>query len=139
MPSPPEIAFSGVSASRDGFTLALKNATFTAPAGGVTLLVGASGSGKSTALRLVNGLDAAPTAGAVTVGGVALSAADARRATALVAQDTALFDDTVLYNAKYGNVLAPLDAAVAALAAAGAAHLDPRQRVGERRRPTTGA
>ena len=139
VPSPPEIAFSGVSASRDGFTLALKNATFTAPAGGVTLLVGASGSGKSTALRLVNGLDAAPTAGAVTVGGVALSAADARRATALVAQDTALFDDTVLYNAKYGNVLAPLDAAVAALAAAGAAHLDPRQRVGERRRPTTGA
>ena len=132
VPSPPEIAFSGVSASRDGFTLALKNATFTAPAGGVTLLVGASGSGKSTALRLVNGLDAAPTAGAVTVGGVALSAADARRATALVAQDTALFDDTVLYNAKYGNVLAPLDAAVAALAAAGAAHLDPRQRVGER-------
>ncbi|KAH8070607.1 heme-transporting ATPase [Aureococcus anophagefferens] len=139
VPSPPEIAFSGVSASRDGFTLALKNATFTAPAGGVTLLVGASGSGKSTALRLVNGLDAAPTAGAVTVGGLALSAADARRATALVAQDTALFDDTVLYNAKYGNVLAPLDAAVAALAAAGAAHLDPRQRVGERRRPTTGA
>ncbi|EGB02819.1 hypothetical protein AURANDRAFT_68536 [Aureococcus anophagefferens] len=134
VPSPPEIAFSGVSASRDGFTLALKNATFTAPAGGVTLLVGASGSGKSTALRLVNGLDAAPTAGAVTVGGLALSAADARRATALVAQDTALFDDTVLYNAKYGNVLAPLDAAVAALAAAGAAHLDPRQRVGERRR-----
>ena len=132
VPSPPEVAFAGVSASRDGFTLALKNATFTAPAGGVTLLVGASGSGKSTALRLVNGLDAAPTAGAVTVGGLALSAADARRATALVAQDTALFDDTVLYNAKYGNVLAPLDAAVAALAAAGAAHLDPRQRVGER-------
>ncbi|KAH8050509.1 heme-transporting ATPase [Aureococcus anophagefferens] len=69
---------SGVSASRDGFTLALKNATFTARRRRHALVV-ASGSGKSTALRLVNGLDAAPTAGAVTVGGIALSAADARR------------------------------------------------------------
>jgi len=50
--APPEIRFDRVSASRDGGrTLSLDGASFTAPAGGVTVLVGASGSGKTTAFR----------------------------------------------------------------------------------------
>jgi ABC-2 type transport system ATP-binding protein len=47
--------------------------------GHVTGFLGPNGAGKSTTMRLILGLDA-PTAGAVTVGGVALTDPDAVRA-----------------------------------------------------------
>ena len=70
---PPSISFESVSARRDGEIPALDNASFEAPAGRVTVLCGASGSGKSTALRLLSGLDS------VTEGLVKMDGARARR------------------------------------------------------------
>ena len=137
--APPDVVFDAVWASRDGgATAALRGASFEARAGETTALVGASGSGKTTALRLVAGLDA-PTAGAVRVGGAARPPAAARAATALVPQSGGLFDDTALYNVRYGDPAATEAAARAALAAVSAGGVSPDRRVaalsgGERQR-----
>ena len=83
--TPPSVSFENVTASRDGGkTWALKGASFHAPANRTTVLVGASGSGKSTALRLVAQLDAPPTSGAVLVDGQRLADPKAARALASV-------------------------------------------------------
>ena len=52
--TPPEVRFDGVSYRYPNASApALVHVSFVAPAGGTTVLVGASGSGKSTALRLL--------------------------------------------------------------------------------------
>lgn len=50
-----------------GDTSALKDVSFTVPAGSITAIIGPSGSGKTTLLRLLAGLDS-PDAGAVSIG-----------------------------------------------------------------------
>jgi ATP-binding cassette subfamily B (MDR/TAP) protein 6 len=84
---------------------ALKGISFVAAGGKTTSLVGSTGSGKSTILRLlVRFYD--PTSGSVSIGGQPLSAitlASLRKTISVVPQDTVLLNDTIWYNIKYGN------------------------------------
>lgn len=105
----PEIRFADVWSSRNGGrSYALKGASFVAPAGRCTCLVGSSGSGKSTALRLCALLDGAPVSGSVTAWGLELATQldvdDLRRRLALVPQSTDLFDASSIYNIRYGDL-----------------------------------
>ena len=61
-----------------GEVRALRDVTAEIPAGGVSVVVGPSGSGKSSLLRLVAALDW-PTAGSIEVAGVEIGRAGARR------------------------------------------------------------
>ena len=118
------LAFREVAFRHGARTLGLSDVTFDVPPGTTTALVGPSGAGKTTivrlALRLVD-----PAAGAVTLDGVDLrdlSRADLRRATALVPQEVALFNDTLGANIAFACPGA-MDAEI--LAAAEAAELGP--------------
>lgn len=102
---------------------ALRGVSFRAPAGQVTALVGASGSGKTTAMNLVPRLYDA-TGGRVLIGGRDVrdvSIESLRRHIALVSQDITIFDDTVSANIAYGT---PGASAVDIEAAARAAAAD---------------
>jgi len=75
------------------------------PAGRTVAIVGASGSGKSSLVRLLLRLDR-PQAGTIVLGGRAidtLSARDARRLIAVVPQDAMLFNQTVAFNIGIGK------------------------------------
>jgi ATP-binding cassette subfamily B protein len=118
------LAFREVAFRHGARTLGLSDVTFDVPPGTTTALVGPSGAGKTTivrlALRLVD-----PAAGAVTLDGVDLrdlSRADLRRATALVPQEVALFNDTLGANIAFARPGA-MEAEI--LAAAEAAELGP--------------
>lgn len=102
----PAIVFDNVSfgyGRDDGY--ALDGVSFTADAGKVTALVGASGSGKTTAMNLVPRFYDV-TGGTVKVGGFDVrdvTMASLRRHMALVSQDITIFDDTVRANIAYGR------------------------------------
>ena len=105
-----ELAFDGVGlryARGDGS--ALEDVSFRAAPGTVTAIVGRSGSGKTSLVRLVPRFYE-PTSGRITLDGVPLSEyplADLRRQIALVGQRVALFDDTVSANISYGIDASP--------------------------------
>jgi ABC-type transport system involved in Fe-S cluster assembly fused permease/ATPase subunit len=95
-----EVTFDAVSFRHSARVEGLRDVSFTAPAGSTVALVGPSGAGKTTlvrlALRLVD-----PQAGRVLIDGQDLKAvrqASVRRAVALVPQDVALFNDTLEVN-----------------------------------------
>lgn len=114
-PGAPEIRFEGVSFTYPDRPV-LKNLSFTAEAGKVTALVGASGAGKSTVFQLIAAL-AEPQAGRILIGGVdvqEMSLADQRALLASVTQDSALFDETLRENLLLGRA----DVGEARLAAA---------------------
>ena len=97
----------------------LRGVTFTAKAGGMTALVGASGAGKSTVFHLLTGM-AEPTSGEICLNGVdiaSLSLPDLRAQFAVVSQDAMLFDETIRENVTLGRDL-PADRLAAALDAA---------------------
>ncbi|MCA2010845.1 ABC transporter ATP-binding protein/permease [Cereibacter sphaeroides] len=82
----------------------LRNLSFTAEAGKTTALVGASGAGKSTVFLLLTRL-ADPQSGQITVGGSPIARMDLaglRRLYSVVAQDSALFDETLRDNVVMG-------------------------------------
>jgi ATP-binding cassette subfamily B protein len=83
----------------------LEDIDFTAAPGSTVALVGPSGAGKTTIARLaLRLLD--PRDGRVLLDGIDLrdlSHAELRRATALVPQDVALFNDTLLANIAFGD------------------------------------
>jgi ATP-binding cassette, subfamily B, bacterial IrtB/YbtQ len=84
---------------------ALKNVSFTIPAGKLTALVGPSGSGKTTITKMIMRY-ADPQAGAVKIGGTDLthiSQEDLMKNVSVVFQDVYLFDDTILNNIRMGN------------------------------------
>ena len=86
----------------------LSDISFTARPGTVTAIVGRSGSGKTSLVRLVPRFYE-PTAGSITLDGVPLDdyrLADLRRQIALVGQKVMLFDDSIGTNIAYG---APAD------------------------------
>jgi ATP-binding cassette subfamily B (MDR/TAP) protein 6 len=83
----------------------LRGVSFKAPAGGTTALVGATGSGKSSLLRLLLRFYD-PQEGCVIIGGQdirSVTQASLRSAIAVVPQDTVLFNDTIKYNIRYGK------------------------------------
>lgn len=90
------VRIAGLTLTAGGRTL-LENADLTVPRGGLVLLVGASGSGKSVTLSLLLGLFR-PGSGVETTGDVSVLGVDPRVAgppprTGVVFQDFALFDD----------------------------------------------
>jgi len=101
----------------------LKGVSITLPARQITALVGASGSGKTTAADLLMGL-LRPSAGAVRVDGVAITYANCRAWRARVAyvpQEIVLLHDSVAANLALADPAADRPALWAALEQAGAA------------------
>jgi ATP-binding cassette subfamily B protein/subfamily B ATP-binding cassette protein MsbA len=103
-----------------GDTPILRGLSFTAPAGGMTALVGASGAGKTTVFHLLTGL-MEPASGQIMIAGTdtaTLSLPDLRANFAAVSQDTALFDETLRENILLGRSDVSAGALDAALTAA---------------------
>lgn len=89
----------------------LKDLSFSAPAGRAIAIVGASGSGKSSIVRLLVRFYE-PDSGNILLDGMPVSEASApslREAIAVVPQDTVLFNDTIAYNISVGHGGASMD------------------------------
>ena len=83
----------------------LKNVTFTVKSGSKTALVGSSGSGKSTVLKLAAGFYKA-SSGNIFLGGTDISNVDDEtllKYYSVVFQDVLLFDGTIIDNIRLGN------------------------------------
>ena len=102
-----ELVFEHVSLAYPGQdTPALHDISFRARPGTVTAIVGRSGSGKTSLVRLVPRFYE-PTSGAITLDGISLDdyrLADLRRQIALVGQQVMLFDSSVAANVAYGEL-----------------------------------
>ncbi|KAK9144996.1 hypothetical protein Sjap_004899 [Stephania japonica] len=86
----------------------LDGVSFSVPAGKSVAIVGTSGSGKSTILRLLYRFFD-PQAGAIKVDGQHIknvTLESLRRSIAVVPQDTVLFNDTIFHNIHYGRLSA---------------------------------
>ncbi|KAJ9573620.1 hypothetical protein L9F63_008961, partial [Diploptera punctata] len=84
----------------------LDGLSFTIPAGKKIAIVGGSGSGKSSIIRLLYRLYE-PKHGEILVGNQNISNVDLeslRKAIAIVPQDSVLFHDTIYYNLHYGDL-----------------------------------
>ncbi len=94
------VVFEAVSFRHGARSEGLKDVSFSIPPGTTVAIVGPSGAGKTTLVRLaLRMID--PQAGKITLDGCDLRhlrQASLRRAVALVPQDVALFNDTVLSN-----------------------------------------
>jgi ATP-binding cassette subfamily B protein len=114
------VAFDHVSFRHDARSQGLTDVTFAARPGETIALVGPSGAGKTTAVRLAMRL-IDPQEGRVLIDGVDMRQVklDAvRRAVALVPQDVALFNDTLYSNIAFARPDAPPEAVRAAAEAA---------------------
>ncbi|XP_016972654.1 iron-sulfur clusters transporter ABCB7, mitochondrial isoform X1 [Drosophila rhopaloa] len=83
-----------------------RDLSFTIPAGKNVAIVGGSGSGKSSMVRLLFRFFE-PNSGKVLVGGQDISAVDLeslRKVIAVVPQDSVLFHNTIEHNIHYGNL-----------------------------------
>lgn len=92
-----DLSFSYTGSERE---LALKNITLSIPAHKVTAIVGESGCGKTTLIKLLQGFYE-PTHGSITVGDTMLSDINPhtwRAATGSVMQDSYMFSDTIANN-----------------------------------------
>jgi ATP-binding cassette subfamily B protein len=119
---PATVEFRDVDFSYEPARQILHGVSFEIPAGRRVAVVGHSGSGKSTLARLlfrfydVGG-------GSIRVNGIDirdLTQTSLRAAIGIVPQDTVLFNDTILYNIRYGR---PEASEVEVIAAARAAHI----------------
>lgn len=96
----PSVEFDNVCFSYQPNNPVLKNISFSIPGGKTLALVGATGSGKSSLLRLLFRFYD-PTSGVIRVDGQAVgdvTQKSLRAAMAVVPQDTVLFNDTIMYN-----------------------------------------
>ncbi|MBD3882533.1 ABC transporter ATP-binding protein [Phormidium tenue FACHB-886] len=94
----------------------IQNLSLHIPAGKTTAIVGSTGSGKSTLVKLLLRLYDIQS-GSITLDGIELRElqfADLRRAIGLVSQDVFLFHGTVIENITYGSPDATLSEAIAA-------------------------
>jgi ATP-binding cassette, subfamily B, heavy metal transporter len=102
---PATVEFAGVDFSYESVRQILFDVSFAIPAGHRVAVVGHSGSGKSTLARLLYRFYDV-SGGKITVNGVDardLKQASLRAAIGIVPQDTVLFNDTILYNIRYGR------------------------------------
>ena len=104
-PGPATVEFRDVDFSYESARQILFGASFTIAAGHRVAVVGHSGSGKSTLARLLYRFYDV-SRGSIRVNGVdvrELRQASLRAAIGIVPQDTVLFNDSVLYNIRYGR------------------------------------
>ncbi|KAJ1974555.1 hypothetical protein H4R34_004676 [Dimargaris verticillata] len=113
-----EVVFHHVSYSANAIPI-LADLNFTIPAGKVTAIVGRTGSGKSTLVKLITRM-IEPTDGHIQIDGQGIQHADPQRLRsqiALVSQVKQLFSRSVYFNIAYGQIgsgaLAPMDHVVA--------------------------
>jgi ATP-binding cassette subfamily B protein len=100
-----DVAFSHVDFSYEKARQILFDVSFEIPAGHRVAVVGHSGSGKSTLARLLYRFYDV-TAGDILINGHSLKnlqQASLRAAIGIVPQDTVLFNDSILYNIRYGR------------------------------------
>jgi ABC transporter ATM len=100
-----DVTFGYGGGSENGRANILEGLSFTVPAGKSLALVGSSGAGKSTVLRLLYRLYDAQK-GEVLVGGQdarLVQTRSLRRHIGVVPQDTVLFNDSIYYNIAYGR------------------------------------
>ncbi|MGI6105278.1 MAG: ABC transporter ATP-binding protein [Raoultibacter sp.] len=119
-PSGHDLVFEDVSFSYKDGEQVLSNVSFTAKEGQVTALVGPSGGGKSTVMKLAGRFWDAGS-GRVLVGGVDVSQVDPETLLqdyAEVFQEVVLFDDSVMGNIRLGKTDATDDEVLAAAKAA---------------------
>ncbi|KAG0216272.1 ATP-binding cassette sub- B member 6, mitochondrial [Mortierella sp. GBA30] len=115
-----EIVFDNVSFQYDSNKKGLSNISFTAAKGQTVAIVGPTGSGKSTLIRLAFRLWD-PTSGRILIDGQDIATktqVSVRRNIGVVPQDAVLFNDTILYNINYGRVNATREEVEAAAKAA---------------------
>lgn len=89
----------------------LKSLTFDVPAGYKVAIIGGSGSGKSTIIKLLYRFFE-PKEGEISVAGVNindLELENLRRSIAVVPQDPVLFHESILYNVHYGDLAKSLE------------------------------
>src|SRR5580698_8166259 len=100
------VRFENVDFAYDPGRPILRGVSFEAPGGHTIAIVGPSGAGKSTISRLLFRFYM-PNAGRILIDGQNISAvtqSSLRAAIGMVPQDTVLFNDTILYNIRYGRV-----------------------------------
>jgi ATP-binding cassette subfamily B protein len=100
-----DVSFQNVSFSYEPARQILFDVAFEVPAGHRVAVVGHSGSGKSTLARLLYRFYDV-SSGDVKVNGIStreVQQASLRAAIGIVPQDTVLFNDTILYNIRYGR------------------------------------
>lgn len=114
------IGFESISFSYGAGPPVLEDVTIEVPAGDTVAIVGATGSGKTTLVKLLlRFVD--PVIGKVTIDGTDISEirlTDLRKSMGLVSQDVFLFDGTIAENIAYGRPDAGRDEVVAAARAA---------------------
>ncbi|MFC4314925.1 ATP-binding cassette domain-containing protein [Steroidobacter flavus] len=101
-----ELTLEGITFSYREACAVLQSVSFTVPAGKTVAVVGLSGAGKSSLIRLLFRLYE-PDAGRILLDGTPicdLSPSALRRAIAVVPQDTVLFNDTIAANIGFGRV-----------------------------------
>jgi ATP-binding cassette, subfamily B, heavy metal transporter len=100
-----DIRFENVGFNYERDRKILKDLTFEVPAGKMVAIVGPSGAGKSTISRILFRFYDIQT-GRVTIDGQDIrnvTQTSLRTAIGVVPQDTVLFNDTILYNIRYGR------------------------------------
>eukprot|EP00124_Ichthyophonus_hoferi_P000374 Ihof_evm13s13 gene=Ihof_evmTU13s13 len=120
-----EIKFDDVRFAYRGFEEVLSGLSFTIKPGTKVAFVGASGSGKSTILRLLYRFYD-PDQGKIYVDGQPITEVDVdslRKSIAVVPQDTVLFNESIFYNIAYGNIHATAEEVYEAAKAADIHHV----------------
>ncbi|KAF8986281.1 ATP-binding cassette sub- B member 6, mitochondrial [Entomortierella lignicola] len=115
-----EIVFDKVCFQYDENKKGLKNISFKAPKGKTVAIVGPTGSGKSTILRLAFRFWD-PSSGRILIDGQDIAEKtqkSVREQIGVVPQDAVLFDDTISYNIQYGYVSASKEDVIKAAEAA---------------------
>lgn len=105
------VVFDNVTFAYDKRQTALNGISFTIPKGATVALVGPSGGGKSTILRLLFRFYD-PSSGHIYIDGQDISQVtqySLRKNIGVVPQDTVLFNDSIYYNIQYGDVNADSD------------------------------
>jgi ATP-binding cassette, subfamily B, heavy metal transporter len=99
------VRFENVDFAYDPGRPILRGVSFEAPAGHTIAIVGPSGAGKSTISRLLFRFYE-PNSGRISIDGQNIrdiTQSSLRAAIGMVPQDTVLFNDTILYNIRYGR------------------------------------